>query len=143
MNNLPWRKWLLVFAGISSLALGLIGIFVPLLPTTPFLLLAAFCFARSSERLHQWLINHRWFGSYIRNYQEYRAITKQVKIATLILLWGTIGYAVVAVLNLWYLRILLLLVAFGVTVHVLTLKTLTREMVLDSADDEDDGQDDG
>jgi hypothetical protein len=139
MNNLPWRKWLLVFAGISSLTLGLIGIFVPLLPTTPFLLLAAFCFARSSERLHQWLINHRLFGSYIRNYQEYRAITKQVKIATLILLWGTIGYTVVAVLNLWYLRILLLLVAVGVTVHVLMLKTLTQEMDLDSADDQDEG----
>jgi hypothetical protein len=110
-----------------------------LLPTTPFLLLAAFCFARSSERLHQWLINHRLFGSYIRNYQEYRAITKQVKIVTLILLWGTIGYAIVAVLNLWYLRILLLLVAVGVTVHVLLLKTLTQEMDLDSADDQDEG----
>jgi hypothetical protein len=143
MNNVPWRKWLLVFAGISSLALGLIGIFVPLLPTTPFLLLAAFCFARSSERLHQWLINHRLFGSYIRNYQEYRAITKQVKIVTLILLWGTIGYAIVAVLNLWYLRILLLLVAVGVTVHVLLLKTLTQEMDLDSADDQDEGSDEG
>jgi len=143
MNKLPWKKWLLVLAGISSLGLGLIGIVVPLLPTTPFLLLAAFCFARSSDRLHRWLINHRLFGSYIRNYQEHRAITKQVKISALILLWGTIGYAVVAVLDHWYLRILLLMIAIGVTVHILMLKTLTEEMVLESSNVDDEGEDEG
>lgn len=143
MNRLSWKKWLLVFAGIFSFGFGVLGILVPLLPTTPFLLLAAFCFARSSDRLHQWLINHRWFGSYIRNYQEHRAITKQVKIVSLILLWATIGYAVVGVVNRWYLRVLLLLVAVGVTVHILMLKTLTREMLLESAGAGDEGQDEG
>lgn len=121
----------------------LICIVVPLLLTTSFLLLAAFCFARSSDQLHRWPITHRWFGSYIRNYQEHRVITNQVKISVLILLWGTIGYAVVAVLDHWYLRILLLMIAIGVTVHILMLKTLTEEMVLESLDVDDDGDDEG
>lgn len=133
MHKLPWRKCFLISIGTLSLGLGLVGIVVPLLPTTPFLLLAAMCFARSSDRLYEWLINHRWFGSYIRNYQAHRAITKQAKIVTLSLLWGTIGYAVVRVVHPWPLRLLLLSVAVGVTAHVLRLKTLTREMILRSA----------
>lgn len=128
----PLKKWLLIFAGLVSVGLGLIGIVVPLLPTTPFLLLSAVCFARSSERLYQWLINHRWFGSYIRNYRDHRAVSRQVKISTLILLWATITYAVIRVADLWTVRLLLLLVALGVTVHILKLKTLTRESVMQS-----------
>ncbi len=136
MKNVAWRKWLLVFAGMLSFGLGLIGTVVPLLPTTPFLLLAAVCFARSSERLYQWLVGHRWFGSYIRNYRDHRAVSRQVKISTLILLWGTIGYAVIRIVDLWSVRLLLLVVALGVTVHILMLKTLPRERILQPGADE-------
>jgi uncharacterized membrane protein YbaN (DUF454 family) len=120
------KKVLLVVAGVTSVALGTIGIVVPLLPTTPFLLLAAACFVRSSDRLYQWLINHRLFGSYIRNYREHRAVTWQTKVFTLLLLWAAIGYSGLAIVNSWIVRVLLLVIAVAVTVHVLSLNTLSK-----------------
>lgn len=69
----------LMLAGGLALAIGVVGVFVPLLPTTPFLLLAAACFFRSSDRLYSWLVNHKWLGSYIRNYREHRAMTRRAK----------------------------------------------------------------
>lgn len=128
-------RWLLGGLGILSLALGVTGIFVPLLPTTPFLLLAAACFLRSSEKLHLWLLNHKWLGPYIRNYQEYKALPYVTKFWTLLLMWSTIGYAVLRVLDSWALRALLLLIAAGVTAHILSLKTLTEEMRLEAKTD--------
>jgi len=122
------RKGLLVVAGILAVAIGTIGVFVPLLPTTPFLLLAAACFVRSSDRLYTWLMHHRWFGSYIRNYREHRAITRRAKVFTVTLLWTVIGYSAVFVAEAWWLRALLGVIAVGVTIHLLQLKTLTREM---------------
>lgn len=116
-------------AGLASLGLGVLGVFLPLLPTTPFLLLAAASFVRSSPRLYAWLIGHRWFGSYIRHYREHRAITLQAKVFTLVLLWAVIGYSAIGVLEAWWLRALLAAIAVGVSAHVLSLRTLTREML--------------
>ena len=113
--------------GIIAVGLGLIGILVPLLPTTPFLLLAAACFIRSSERLYNWLIHHKWFGSYIRYYREYRAITLRAKIVALVMLWSVIGYTAFGVVTDWWFRAVLGAIAVGVTLHLLHLKTLTRE----------------
>ena len=79
MNSIV--RLLLVIAGSISLAFGVIGIFLPVLPTTPFLLLASFCYVRSSERLHRWLLEHRVFGKYIYNYEVHRAIPKKTKIS--------------------------------------------------------------
>jgi uncharacterized membrane protein YbaN (DUF454 family) len=123
------RKWILMAIGIVAVTLGVIGIVVPLLPTTPFLLLAAACFVRSSERLYAWLIHHKWFGDYIRHYREHRAIASRVKVVVLVLLWGTIGYAALGVVTDWWVRILLGAIAVGVTVHILRLKTLTKDML--------------
>jgi uncharacterized membrane protein YbaN (DUF454 family) len=109
--------------------LAVVGIFVPVLPTTPFLLLAAAAFVRSSPRLYNWLIHHPWFGSYIRYYREYRAVTLRAKVAALALLWAVIGYSAIWVVQAWSLRALLAAVAVGVTVHLLSLKTLTRGMI--------------
>jgi uncharacterized membrane protein YbaN (DUF454 family) len=128
MKNSALTKGLLIAVGMLAVGLGTIGIFVPLLPTTPFLLLAAACFIRSSDRLYAWLMHHRWFGSYIRNYREHRAITLRAKVVTLVLLWATIGYSALAVATTWWLRALLAAVAIGVTTHLLQLKTLTRRM---------------
>ena len=86
-------------AGIFALSLGIIGIVVPLLPTTPFLLLAAACFVRSSEKLYAWLLHHKWFGEYIRHYREHRAITLRAKIVILVLLWGVIAYTALGVVT--------------------------------------------
>lgn len=80
----PWAfasRLFWVVVGLVSLALGILGIALPLLPTTPFLLLSAFCFARSSERLHRWLIDHHIFGPIIENWRTHRAIPRAAKIA--------------------------------------------------------------
>jgi uncharacterized membrane protein YbaN (DUF454 family) len=124
-------QWLLAGAGVLSVALGVAGIFLPLLPTTPFLLLAATCFLHSSKRLHRWLLHHKWFGPYIRNYQKYKALPASAKFWTLSLLWGTMLYAIFFVLDALVLQVLLLLIAISVTVHILKLKTLTVKMRLD------------
>ena len=130
MKKLALQKGFLVAVGIIALGMGTIGVFVPLLPTTPFLLLAAACFMRSSDRLYSWLIHHPWFGSYIRNYREHGAITLRAKVLSLSLLWGVIGYSAIFVAPSWWLRVLLAVVAISVTIHLLHLKTLTRKMAV-------------
>ncbi|MEJ5311963.1 MAG: YbaN family protein [Anaerolineae bacterium] len=132
MDKAKLRKGILATGGILAVGLAVIGIFVPVLPTTPFLLLAAACFVRSSDRLYHWLIHHQWFGPYIRHYREYRAITLQAKIVALALLWGVIGYTALAVVNAWWLRGLLCAIAVGVTLHLLHMKTLTPDMLQSS-----------
>lgn len=117
-------KRLLVAAGVLAVALGVVGAFIPLLPTTPFLLLAAACFVRSSERHYRWLVDHPRLGPLIRNYREHRATTMRVRVVTLALLWASIGYAALAVVEGWAPRAVLLAVAVGVTVHVLSLKVV-------------------
>ena len=111
------KRYLLILSGTISLAIGIVGIFTPILPTTPFLLLAAACYLRSSQRFHHWLMNNRVFGSYIRNYTEGRGIPIRVKLFTIALLWVTIGISIWAVNNL-IVTIVLLIVAVGVTLHI-------------------------
>ncbi len=127
MDTTKLRKWALMTAGILSIGLAVFGIFIPVLPTTPFLLLAAACFVRSSPRLYTWLLRHKWFGAYIRHYREERAITVQAKIVTLLLLWGMIGYTSIWIVSAWWLRVLLGIIAGGVTWHILAMRTLTRD----------------
>jgi hypothetical protein len=112
--------------GIISVGLGTAGIFLPLLPTTPFLLLAAACFIRSSDRLYEWLIQNRWFGSYLRNYREHRAIPLRAKVIALILLWATMTYSVLFLLANKALQVFLLAIASGVTVYLLSLRTIGK-----------------
>jgi uncharacterized membrane protein YbaN (DUF454 family) len=120
------KRALLIVAGSVSVALAVAGIFLPLLPTVPFLLLAAFLYARSSQRLYNWLMNHRVLGLYIYNYVTYRSVRLSVKVATLILLWVTLAVSILLLPNL-YIRIFLLAVGCGVSIHVLTLKTLKEK----------------
>jgi len=117
------RRWLLMTIGIMAVGLGTAGIFLPLLPTTPFLLLAAACFIRSSDRLYQWLIHNRWFGSYIRNYREHRALSLRAKVIALILLWTTMTYSIFFLVTNKALQVLLLLIAAIVTIYLFSLKT--------------------
>jgi len=77
-------------AGVLALVLGILGIFLPLLPTTPFLLLASWCFARGSDRLHRWLLSHRVFGEYLRNFEAGRGIPLKAKILATVMLWGSL-----------------------------------------------------
>ncbi|MDR3250216.1 MAG: YbaN family protein [Tannerella sp.] len=117
-------KIFFIILGTVSLALGIIGIFVPLLPTTPFLLLSAALYFKGSKRLYDWLLNHKYLGAYIRNFREYRAIPLRAKIISVSLLWLTIGYCIIFMgLHIW-IRIILGCVAIGVTWHILSFKTL-------------------
>lgn len=122
------KKYLLILAGLIALTLGIIGIFVPLLPTTPFLLLSASCFLKSSKPLYDWLIQNKFFGRYIRNYLKYRAVSKMSKIFTIVILWIVILISFIFYTELLWLRIILVLVAIGVTIHLAKLRTLTKEM---------------
>jgi uncharacterized membrane protein YbaN (DUF454 family) len=119
-----WLRILLVIAGTVCVGLGIVGIFVPVLPTTPFLLLAAACYARSSKRFHSWLLNNKWFGSYIRNYLERKGITLRAKIITLSLLWITIGVSITFAVETLALKLILGIIAIGVSIHILSLRTL-------------------
>ncbi|HMM21806.1 MAG TPA: YbaN family protein [Selenomonadales bacterium] len=117
------KKYILIAVGCLSLALGIIGIFLPLLPTTPFLLLAAYCFTRSSARLYGWLIHHKTLGSYIYHYQTYRAVTRKTKVMAIVFLWGSLGLSMVLLASL-YIRLLLIAVGAGVTLYILSLRIL-------------------
>jgi uncharacterized membrane protein YbaN (DUF454 family) len=123
MNRQTLKKSILIIVGLLAVGLGIVGVFVPLLPTTPFLLLAAACFLRSSPFLYDWLMQHKWFGAYIRNYHEQRAMTLRAKIGVLSLLWLAIGYSAIFAVDLWWLRLLLMVIAVGVSTHILSLNT--------------------
>ena len=114
---------LYIVLGSVSLALGVIGIFVPLLPTTPFLLMTAFFYMKGSKRCYYWLMRQPVLGKYIRDYRENKVIPLRAKIISLVLMWGSISYCVICVIHLWPVRILLAMVAVGVTIHVLSFKS--------------------
>lgn len=120
-------KRLLILAGSLSLGLGILGIVVPLLPTTPFLLLAASCYLRSSTRLYRWLVTQRQLGFYIYCYQHHRAVSPRSKVFTILLLLGSIGTSLILLDILWV-QLVLLIIAIGVTIHLVSLKNLTPEM---------------
>jgi uncharacterized protein len=116
-------KFTYIFLGIIFVLLAFIGILLPVLPTTPFLLLAAFFFARSSDRFLHWLLNNRWFGAYIRNYREGKGMTARNKAFTLTMLWLTIGATAIFGVDSTWLRLLLLGIASGVTFHLARIHT--------------------
>lgn len=120
-------KALLVVLGTLCVVLAVLGMFLPVLPTTPLLLLAAFFYAHSSEKFYHWLITNRWFGDYIRNYREGRGISLRQKVLTLSLLWLTIGITAVFLISQWWLRWVLVAIAAGVTIHLLKIRTYRPE----------------
>jgi len=123
-------KLALNLAGCIAVLLGIIGIFLPLLPTTPFLLLASACFARGSDRLHGWLLSHGTFGAYLRNFEEGRGIPARAKVLALAMMWSSIGYAAWRYPQ-WWLKAALLAVALGVTIYLLRLPTCVSPAAAD------------
>ena len=119
-------KTICIILGTISLGLGILGIFLPLLPTTPFLLLTAALYFKGSPRLYQWLLNHKYFGTYIRNFRENKAIPLRAKIISLLLMWGTMLYCIFFLIPSVWVKILLFLIAAGVTYHILSFKTLKK-----------------
>ena len=117
-------KIILATLGIISLILGIIGIFIPLLPTVPFVLLSAYLFARSSTRLHYWIMNHKVYGEYIRSYNQDKSIPMQVKVVAIGMLWLSMSISIFFVLKeRWILQLLLGSITIGVTTFLLRMKT--------------------
>ena len=116
------KKALLVAAGSLCLVLAVLGVFLPLLPTTPFLLLASACYVRSSERLHGWLMGNRLLGGYIRNFKERRGVTARAKVMTIVLLWLPLLYSVYR-LDLFWVELLLVVMGLVWTVLIIRMKS--------------------
>ena len=100
------KRSLYLLFGVTSLILGVIGIFLPLLPTTPFVLLAAFCFSRSSERLHQWLLNHKYMGKIIREWEMYGVIRTRVKWISTLTMLAMVSYPLIYMVPYIWLKII-------------------------------------
>ena len=122
------KSKILIFFGSFFLIIGIIGIFIPILPTTPFLLLSAACYARGSEKFYNWLINNKWLGEYIKNYQKGRGIPLNIKILAISLLWITIAFSTIVVVSNYLIQIILIIIAIAVTIHILTIKTMKKEI---------------
>ncbi len=116
-------RWMLISAGLICVGLGALGIILPGLPTTPFLLLAAYCFARSSEHFHSWLLNHRWFGSYVSNFEEGRGMTRPAKATTLLVMWLSFGVTIVFFVPVVWGQVGMVLMATAVSIYLLRLPT--------------------
>ena len=117
-------KILLAILGSVSLALGIMGVFLPVLPTTPFLLLSAALYMRSSQRLYDWLMSHKHLGPYIKNFREHKALPLRVKVVSVTMVWATLLYCAIFVAKEWWMSAVFVAIAIGVTVHIISFKTL-------------------
>ncbi len=122
----PIIRWSLLTAGTVLVGIGILGIFLPLLPTTVFFLMAAWCYARSSRRFYEWLHHNKYFGKYLKNYREGNGISIPSKISTIVILWGGILYSIF-VTQSFILELILLTIAIGVTIHIVVIPTQRSE----------------
>ena len=120
-------RWTLLVSGFLAIALGILGIFLPVLPTVPFLLLALACFARSSERFYYWLIDHTHFGPIIRPYINGKGMTRASKIKAISLVWASISLSAFYLVEIDWVRGLLLLICCGVTLYLIKLPSIAVE----------------
>lgn len=121
----PLVRWLLIAAGALCVVLGVIGIFVPLLPTTPLMLLAAACFARSSRRFHDWLLANRTFGPLILEWERHRSIPRRTKLTAIALMSATLAVSIVFFVEPRWLKALL--AAFGVALAIWMYRIPSRD----------------
>ena len=117
-------KSLYIVLGSITLFLGLLGIFLPILPTTPFLLLTAGLYFKGSDKMYQWLMNHPRLGPYILNYRKFKAVPVKVKVCSISLLWISILCSAILFVSAIWLKILLIFIAIAVTIHILSFKTI-------------------
>ena len=123
------KRILLISTGAFFVGVGIAGIFIPILPTTPFLLIAAALYAKSSQKFYNWLINNKIFGRYIKNYREGKGIPLKLKIFTIALLWITIGCSAFFAVDILWVRIILGIIAVGVTIHIIRIKPKDKSKI--------------
>jgi len=116
------KKRFFIILGIICVIVGLIGIFIPILPTTPFLLAAEFFFARSSEKFQNWLFANKLFGPYLKKHKNGQGLPLKDKVITILLLWLTIGASIIFFIEIIWIEIFLILIALGVTTHLNRIK---------------------
>ena len=114
----------LTIIGLVSLGLGILGAFLPVLPTTPFLLLAATLFLKSNKGLYNWLMNHPRLGPYIRNFLEHKSIPLKIKVLSVTMVWITLLYCAIFVAEHWAFRAFFILLAAAISIHILSYRTL-------------------
>ena len=119
------KRVIYLVIGTLALVLGAIGLFLPVLPTTPFVILAAACYLRSSKRMHAWILRSALFGETIENYQAGRGLKRDTKIRALVLMWAAISISAFFFVDQLIFRGAMFLVAAGVTIYILRLPTLT------------------
>lgn len=112
--------------GSIALALGAVGVVLPVLPTTPFLLAALGCYCRSSKRMRHWMLNNKYFGEYIRNYREGKGIPLKTKLFAITMLWITISFSALVIIPKLIVQVILFSIAIGVTFHLLRLPTYRK-----------------
>jgi uncharacterized protein len=128
-NGEKIKQFVLITIGTVVVALGVLGIFLPILPTTPFLLLGAACYAKSSDRFYNLLLNNKYLGKYIRNYRELGGITLRSKIIALCMLWVAIGYSAIFAISRLIVRLVMISIALAVSYHILSMKTIEEVCV--------------
>lgn len=116
-------KSLFLIIGISSLVLGFIGIFLPVLPTTPFILLSAYCFAKSSERFHRYIMQHKLFGKMVSDFYEKKIIPVKTKIIALTLMWTTLSLSVIFFMPYIWVKLVVIGIGVAVTVYLLSFRS--------------------
>lgn len=116
-------RYLYLISGFLLVGIGVIGIFLPILPTTIFLILASACFMKSSPKANEWLKNNKFLGAYLRNYQDKTGLTVTAKVLNISVLWISISLSAYFLTDELFIRILLFAIATGVTIHLLMIKT--------------------
>ena len=121
------KRIIFISLGFFFIVLGALGVFLPILPTTPFILISAALFVRSSDKFYRWLLSNRIFGKYIKNYRQGKGIPLRIKVFAITLLWVTISLSAFLAVKIIYVRIILLLIAIGVTVHIISIRPISKK----------------
>lgn len=114
------KRVFLIIIGNISLIVGSIGVMLPVLPTTPFLLLSLACFAKSNEKLYSFILNHKYLGPYVEDYVNKKGIPKKAKKRAILLIWITIGFSTIIVIDKMILKLMLLTIASIVSLYIWT-----------------------
>jgi uncharacterized protein len=116
-------KPVLIFLGSFFVLLGIVGIIIPLIPTTPFLLLAAFFYAKSSDKLYHWLLNTKWLGEYIKSFQSGEGIPRRAKYIAIIVLWLTTGYSIFFLIPIIWVKLIMSVVVINISIYIWSIKS--------------------